>query len=247
MVDRTTTLLPLCSYFTPVGSYSLKLLFARPVQEDRARAAVPRRISRSRPTPARARRNDRTKHRRHRPGRGRPVGGARGGRSGARERHRRRHHADRQGTRGRRRRQHPLDAVLHADGRRSIASSRRSSTTCWRRRGSRATRTISPRSPQQAPATVKWIAAHGVPFHQPVYYLAKGPPRIQPVGGGETIHRELTRAAREAGVVVPLRLRRRCADRRAMARSRASASPPARRCPPMPSSSPAAASRPMPR
>src|SRR5207302_6457174 len=54
---------------------------------------------------------------------------------------------------------------------------------------------------QQAPATVKWIAGHGVPFHQPVYYLAKGPPRIQPVGGGETIHRELTRAAREAGVI----------------------------------------------
>jgi tricarballylate dehydrogenase len=54
---------------------------------------------------------------------------------------------------------------------------------------------------EQAPATVRWIAAHGVPFHQPVYYLAKGPPRIQPVGGGETIHRELSRAAREAGVV----------------------------------------------
>jgi tricarballylate dehydrogenase len=54
---------------------------------------------------------------------------------------------------------------------------------------------------QHAPATVKWIAGHGVPFHQPVYYLAKGPPRIQPVGGGETIHRELSRAAREAGVI----------------------------------------------
>jgi tricarballylate dehydrogenase len=53
----------------------------------------------------------------------------------------------------------------------------------------------------QAPATMQWIEAHGVPFHMPVYYLAKGPPRIQPVGGGETIHRELTRAAREAGVV----------------------------------------------
>ena len=48
---------------------------------------------------------------------------------------------------------------------------------------------------------MQWIAGHGVPFHQPVYYLAKGPPRIQPVGGGETIHRELTRAARDAGVV----------------------------------------------
>jgi tricarballylate dehydrogenase len=54
---------------------------------------------------------------------------------------------------------------------------------------------------RHAPATVKWIASHGVPFHQPVYYLAKGPPRIQPIGGGETIHRELARAAHGAGVV----------------------------------------------
>lgn len=53
----------------------------------------------------------------------------------------------------------------------------------------------------QAPATVQWIAGHGVPFHQPTYYLAKGPPRIQPIGGGATIHRELTRAARDAGAV----------------------------------------------
>jgi len=52
----------------------------------------------------------------------------------------------------------------------------------------------------RAPATMKWIEAHGVPFHQPTYYLAKGPPRIQPVGGGETIHRELSRAAQAAGV-----------------------------------------------
>ncbi len=52
----------------------------------------------------------------------------------------------------------------------------------------------------RAPATMKWIASHGVPFHQPTYYLAKGPPRIQPVGGGETIHRELSRAAQAAGV-----------------------------------------------
>ena len=51
-----------------------------------------------------------------------------------------------------------------------------------------------------APATMAWIAAHGVPFHAPTYYLAKGPPRIQPVGGGATIHHELTRAAHEAGV-----------------------------------------------
>jgi tricarballylate dehydrogenase len=53
---------------------------------------------------------------------------------------------------------------------------------------------------REAPATVRWIASHGVPFHQPTYYLAKGPPRIQPVGGGETIFRELSRAARDAGV-----------------------------------------------
>jgi tricarballylate dehydrogenase len=53
-----------------------------------------------------------------------------------------------------------------------------------------------------APATMAWIAGHGVPFHAPTYYLAKGPPRIQPVGGGATIHRELTRAAHEAGVAL---------------------------------------------
>jgi len=60
---------------------------------------------------------------------------------------------------------------------------------------------------REAPATVKWIAAHGVEFHQPTYYLAKGPPRIQPVGGGATIFRELSRAAQDAGV----RLRYACA------------------------------------
>ena len=53
----------------------------------------------------------------------------------------------------------------------------------------------------EAPATMQWIAALGVEFHQPPYYLAKGPSRIQPVGGGEAIHRALSRAARAAGVV----------------------------------------------
>jgi tricarballylate dehydrogenase len=62
----------------------------------------------------------------------------------------------------------------------------------------------------QAPSTVAWIAAHGVTFHQPVYYLAKGPPRIQPVGGGPAIVEALTRAAKGAGV----RLRYSCAARR---------------------------------
>jgi tricarballylate dehydrogenase len=52
----------------------------------------------------------------------------------------------------------------------------------------------------EAPATVKWIALHGIEFIQPTYYLAKGPPRIQPAGGGPVIVRELTRAAKLAGV-----------------------------------------------
>jgi tricarballylate dehydrogenase len=54
----------------------------------------------------------------------------------------------------------------------------------------------------EAPATVKWIASHGIEFIQPTYYLAKGPPRIQPAGGGPVIVKELTRAARQAGVVL---------------------------------------------
>ena len=41
---------------------------------------------------------------------------------------------------------------------------------------------------------------HGIAFDRPVYYLSAGPPRIQPVGGGATILRELERAALEAGV-----------------------------------------------
>jgi tricarballylate dehydrogenase len=52
----------------------------------------------------------------------------------------------------------------------------------------------------EAPATVKWVSAHDIEFIQPKYYLAKGPPRIQPSGGGPTIIKELKRAARQAGV-----------------------------------------------
>jgi tricarballylate dehydrogenase len=54
---------------------------------------------------------------------------------------------------------------------------------------------------QEAPTTVKWIASHGIEFIQPTYYLAKGPPRIQPAGGGPAIVQALTRAAKLAGVV----------------------------------------------
>jgi tricarballylate dehydrogenase len=53
---------------------------------------------------------------------------------------------------------------------------------------------------EEAPATAQWIAGHGINFIQPPYYLAKGPPRIQPEGGGAVLIKELTRAARQAGV-----------------------------------------------
>lgn len=52
----------------------------------------------------------------------------------------------------------------------------------------------------EAPATMAWLQGHDIPFHKPVYYLSAGPDRIQPVGGGETIVRELTRAAKAAGI-----------------------------------------------
>ncbi|MSO66835.1 MAG: FAD-dependent oxidoreductase [Pseudolabrys sp.] len=54
---------------------------------------------------------------------------------------------------------------------------------------------------KEAPATVKWIAAQGVTFIQPVYYLAKGPPRIQPEGGGPAVVKQLALAAKAAGVI----------------------------------------------
>jgi tricarballylate dehydrogenase len=53
---------------------------------------------------------------------------------------------------------------------------------------------------KDAPATVAWIASHGIEFNQPPYYLAKGPPRIHPIGGGPILVKELTRAAKLAGV-----------------------------------------------
>ncbi len=54
----------------------------------------------------------------------------------------------------------------------------------------------------EAPATIEWLASLGIQFVQPPYYLAKGPPRIQPVGGGEVLIKELARAAKQAGVVL---------------------------------------------
>lgn len=52
----------------------------------------------------------------------------------------------------------------------------------------------------EAPAAARWLQAHGVEFHNPPYYLSKGPPRIQPVGGGLALVTSLERAAKAAGV-----------------------------------------------
>jgi tricarballylate dehydrogenase len=53
-----------------------------------------------------------------------------------------------------------------------------------------------------APGMIGWLQRHGVEFTIPVYYLAAGPPRIQPVGGGSAIVGKLLAAAKRAGVKV---------------------------------------------
>ncbi len=60
-----------------------------------------------------------------------------------------------------------------------------------------------------APAAIAWLSSHGVEFIQPPYYLAKGPPRIQPQGGGAALLTKLIDAAKKAGV----RFRYGCAAR----------------------------------
>src|SRR5215469_13335253 len=66
--------------------------------------------------------------------------------------------------------------------------------------GFRGDETYFTRLAEEAPATVQWIGSHGVTFIQPTYYLAKGPPRIQPEGGGPAVIKILTAAAKRAGV-----------------------------------------------
>ena len=66
--------------------------------------------------------------------------------------------------------------------------------------GSRGEERYFVRLAAEAPATVRWLAACGIEFNQPTYYLAKGPPRIAPVGGGPAIIMALTRKAKEFGV-----------------------------------------------
>jgi tricarballylate dehydrogenase len=53
-----------------------------------------------------------------------------------------------------------------------------------------------------APGMVGWLQRHGIEFTIPVYYLAAGPPRIQPVGGGSAIVEKLLDAVKRAGVNV---------------------------------------------
>lgn len=64
----------------------------------------------------------------------------------------------------------------------------------------RADRAYFARLAAEAPATAQWLQALGVAFHNPPYYLARGPARIQPVGGGEAVLRALLDAAKAAGV-----------------------------------------------
>jgi tricarballylate dehydrogenase len=52
-----------------------------------------------------------------------------------------------------------------------------------------------------ASPTLAWLQGHGVTFDRPPnYFLTAAAPRIQPVGGGASVVRELTRAAVAAGV-----------------------------------------------
>jgi tricarballylate dehydrogenase len=64
----------------------------------------------------------------------------------------------------------------------------------------RADRDYFRRLAEDAPAAIAWLQGLGVQVHQPTYYLSEGPPRIQPLGGGEALLRALAAAAKPAGV-----------------------------------------------
>src|SRR6266850_799555 len=53
---------------------------------------------------------------------------------------------------------------------------------------------------EHATGTIGWLETHGVEFTTQVYYLSAGPPRIQPVGGGNAIVERLSNAAKTAGI-----------------------------------------------
>lgn len=54
----------------------------------------------------------------------------------------------------------------------------------------------------QAPAMADWLVSLGVVFQSPPYYLAKGPARIQPVGGGAALLNALLARARDLGIAL---------------------------------------------
>ena len=66
--------------------------------------------------------------------------------------------------------------------------------------GGRADRAYFARLAAEAPAMAARLVRLGVEFHSPPYYLARGPARIQPVGGGAALVRALRAAAGAAGV-----------------------------------------------
>ncbi|GAA5144921.1 FAD-dependent tricarballylate dehydrogenase TcuA [Microbacterium pseudoresistens] len=56
---------------------------------------------------------------------------------------------------------------------------------------------------EELPETMDWVQGHGVRFHRrPTYFVTASRPRMMPVGGGESIVRQLTAAARELGVEI---------------------------------------------
>ena len=65
--------------------------------------------------------------------------------------------------------------------------------------GGRADRAYFQRLADEAPAMARRMARLGVEFQSPPYYLAKGPARIQPVGGGAALLGALRDAAAAAG------------------------------------------------
>jgi tricarballylate dehydrogenase len=66
--------------------------------------------------------------------------------------------------------------------------------------GGRGDRQYFERLAEEAPAAIRWLQSHGIEFIQPPYYLAKGPARIQPVGGGAKLIDLLSRTAKTVGI-----------------------------------------------
>ena len=70
-----------------------------------------------------------------------------------------------------------------------------------RESGGRADAAYFQRLAEDAGPSAAWLQQHGVSFHTPVYYLAAGPARIQPVGGGAAVIAALLASAKRLGVV----------------------------------------------